>query len=53
VLFTGAVQSACGVAQSAMGPFYCPNDHAVYIDLAFYRELKDRFGRPATSPRPT
>ncbi|HEY8147541.1 MAG TPA: neutral zinc metallopeptidase, partial [Vicinamibacteria bacterium] len=35
VLFTGAVQSACGLAQSAMGPFYCPNDQAVYIDLAF------------------
>ena len=46
VLFTGAVQSACGVAQSAMGPFYCPNDHAVYIDLAFYREMKERFGAP-------
>jgi len=46
VLFTGAVQSACGIAQSAMGPFYCPNDQAVYIDLAFYRELKDRFGAP-------
>jgi hypothetical protein len=46
VLFTGAVQSACGLAQSAMGPFYCPNDQAVYIDLAFYRELKDRFGAP-------
>ena len=46
VLFTGAVQSACGIAQSAMGPFYCPNDHAVYIDLAFYRELKERFGAP-------
>jgi uncharacterized protein len=46
VLFTGAIQSACGLAQSAMGPFYCPNDHAVYIDLAFYRELKDRFGAP-------
>jgi len=44
VLFTGAVQSACGLAQSAMGPFYCPNDHRVYIDLAFYQELKDRFG---------
>ena len=46
VLFTGAVQSACGLAQSAMGPFYCPNDQAVYIDLAFYRELKERFGAP-------
>jgi predicted metalloprotease len=46
VLFTGAVQSACGFAQAAMGPFYCPNDHRVYIDLAFYREMKDRFGAP-------
>jgi predicted metalloprotease len=46
VLFTGAVQSACGIAQSAMGPFYCPNDHNVYIDLAFYREMKERFGAP-------
>jgi predicted metalloprotease len=44
VLFSNAVQSACGLAQSAMGPFYCPNDHRVYIDLAFYQELKDRFG---------
>ena len=46
VLFSGAVQSACGLAQSAMGPFYCPNDHRVYIDLSFYRELRDRFGAP-------
>jgi uncharacterized protein len=46
VLFTGAVQSACGFAQAAMGPFYCPNDHRVYIDLAFYRELRERFGAP-------
>ena len=44
VLFSGAVQSACGLAQAAMGPFYCPSDRRVYIDLAFYRELKDRFG---------
>jgi predicted metalloprotease len=42
VLFTGAVQSACGFAQSAVGPFYCPADQKVYIDLSFYRELKDR-----------
>jgi len=41
-LFTGAVQSACGFAQSAVGPFYCPADQKVYIDLSFYRELKDR-----------
>ena len=46
VLFTGAVQSACGTAQAAMGPFYCPMDQKVYIDLAFYRELRDRFQAP-------
>jgi predicted metalloprotease len=46
VLFTGAVQSACGFAQAAAGPFYCPNDRRVYIDLAFYRDLRDRFGAP-------
>jgi predicted metalloprotease len=44
VLFTDVIQSACGVAQSASGPFYCPLDQKVYIDLGFYRELKDRFG---------
>lgn len=46
VLFSGAVRSACGFAQSAMGPFYCPADHKVYIDLSFYRDLKQRFGAP-------
>jgi len=46
VLFTGAVRSACGMAQAAMGPFYCPMDQKVYIDLAFYRELRDRFRAP-------
>jgi predicted metalloprotease len=46
VLFTGAIQSACGFAQQAMGPFYCPRDHKVYIDLAFYRELRERFHAP-------
>jgi hypothetical protein len=46
VLFTGAVQSACGFAQAAMGPFYCPEDHKVYIDLAFYEDLKNRFKAP-------
>ena len=46
VLFTGVVRSACGMAQSAMGPFYCPNDQKVYIDLGFYRELRDRFRAP-------
>ena len=46
VLFTGGVESACGFAQSAMGPFYCPGDQKVYIDLDFYRELKDQLGAP-------
>jgi len=46
VLFSGAVQSACGLAQAAMGPFYCPEDHRVYIDLSFYEDLKNRFGVP-------
>jgi hypothetical protein len=46
VLFSGGVDSACGFAQSATGPFYCPADQKVYIDLAFYRELKDQYGAP-------
>ncbi|MBT1076925.1 KPN_02809 family neutral zinc metallopeptidase [Geobacter grbiciae] len=46
VLFTGAVESACGYAQAAMGPFYCPLDQKVYIDLSFYRDLKERFKAP-------
>lgn len=46
VLFSGAVESACGFAQAAMGPFYCPGDHKVYIDLSFYRDLKERFHAP-------
>ena len=46
VLFTGATPTACGTGQSAMGPFYCPGDHKVYIDLAFYRDLKERFKAP-------
>jgi uncharacterized protein len=46
VLFSGAVQSTCGFAQSAMGPFYCPEDATVYIDLSFYRDLKERFKAP-------
>lgn len=43
-LFTGGSASGCGYAESAVGPFYCPADHKVYIDLSFYQELKDRFG---------
>ena len=46
VLFTGSVQSACGRAGASMGPFYCPGDHKVYIDLSFYQDLKDRHGAP-------
>jgi len=46
VLFTGAVHSACGLARSAVGPFYCPGDHKVYIDLDFYKMLERRFGAP-------
>jgi predicted metalloprotease len=46
VLFSGAVQSACGFAQAAVGPFYCPGDNKLYIDLAFYRDLQDRFRAP-------
>lgn len=46
VLFAGGIRSACGFAQSASGPFYCPGDRKVYIDLAFYDELKRRFRAP-------
>ncbi len=46
VLFSGAVQSACGIAGAAMGPFYCPADHKLYVDLSFYDELQRRFRAP-------
>jgi predicted metalloprotease len=46
VLFTGAVESACGMAGSAIGPFYCPGDERVYLDLEFFRDLGARFGAP-------
>jgi predicted metalloprotease len=46
VLFTGQVRSACGMAGAAMGPFYCPGDHKLYIDLSFYDELQRRFRAP-------
>ena len=46
VLFTEATQTGCGVGQSVMGPFYCPNDQQVYLDLSFFHELDTRFGAP-------
>ena len=46
VVFTGSDQSACGMASAAMGPFYCPLDSKVYIDLSFYDDLQKRFGAP-------
>jgi len=46
VLFTGATLTACGTGKTAQGPFYCPLDEKVYIDLAFYQDLKDRFHAP-------
>src|SRR5829696_6085150 len=46
VLFTDQVRSACGIAGSAVGPFYCPGDEKVYIDLAFYESLRQRFSAP-------
>ena len=46
VLFSGRVQSACGLASAASGPFYCPADQKVYIDLDFFRELKEQFRAP-------
>ncbi len=46
VLFTDMVESACGFSSAAVGPFYCPADEKLYIDLGFYRELRDRFGAP-------
>lgn len=46
VIFSGSTASACGAARSAMGPFYCPADQTIYVDLIFYRDLKNRHGAP-------
>ena len=46
VLYSGAVRSACGMGQAAMGPFYCPNDQKLYLDLSFYDDLRRRFQAP-------
>jgi uncharacterized protein len=51
VLYTGGVESACGLAQSAMGPFYCPGDQRVFLDLSFFDELSQRFGAPGEFAR--
>lgn len=48
VMFEGITQSGCGTAQAAMGPFYCPNDETVYMDLSLFKELQDRFGAKVT-----
>ena len=46
VLYSGRVESACGMASAAVGPFYCPGDEKLYLDLSFFQELKQRFGAP-------
>ena len=48
VLFENATQSACGAAQAAMGPFYCPADQTIYMDMSFFQELQQRFGAQVT-----
>ena len=50
VLYDGSTPSACGMGRSAMGPFYCPNDEKVYLDLSFFRDLQTRFHVPGNFP---
>ena len=51
VLYDGQVRSACGLGQAAMGPFYCPNDERLYLDLSFFRDLQTRFRAPGEFAR--
>ncbi|TDH63013.1 hypothetical protein E2C06_08430 [Dankookia rubra] len=51
VLFSGGTQSACGFAQTAVGPFYCPNDRKVYLDTAFFRDMERKLGAPGEFAR--
>lgn len=51
VFFSGHIDSACGLADSAVGPFYCPGDHKVYIDLSFYRDMERKLGAPGEFAR--
>jgi len=51
VLFTGATQSACGFAEAAVGPFYCPGDRKLYLDLAFFRDMERKLGAPGDFAR--
>ena len=49
VLYNGVTPTACGTGQSAMGPFYCPSDRKVYLDLSFYNEMKNKLGAAGDS----
>src|SRR5262249_32705042 len=51
VLFSGSVESACGMADAAVGPFYCPGDSKVYIDLAFYKDMERKLNAPGEFAR--
>ena len=51
ILFSSAIDTGCGRSSSAIGPFYCPPDQSAYIDLTFYKELRERFGAPGATRR--